>query len=103
MLRSESATPGCLKQELCLHHLAPERGFIASEPLEQAIVETGESLEAMCQVSCRNVSRRISVRASGGQLIRPLEATVIPGLIANRDPWFDNTKRHGLQPFQLIL
>ena len=32
--RSGSAPPGCLKQEVCLHHLAPERGFIASEPLE---------------------------------------------------------------------
>jgi len=30
-----------------LHHLTPKRGFIASEPLEQAIVEIGEPLEAM--------------------------------------------------------
>ena len=30
-----------------LHHLAPERGFIAPKPLEQAVVESGEPLEAL--------------------------------------------------------
>jgi hypothetical protein len=35
------ATPGWLKQEVCLHHLAPERGFIASKSVEQTIVEIG--------------------------------------------------------------
>jgi hypothetical protein len=30
-----------------LHHLPPKRSFISSEPLEQAIIEIGEPLEAL--------------------------------------------------------
>jgi hypothetical protein len=30
-----------------LHHLAPQGGFISSEPLEQGIVEIGKPLETM--------------------------------------------------------
>jgi hypothetical protein len=45
------ATSGCLEHKMYLYHLAPERGFIAPEPLEDASVEIGKPLEAMRQIS----------------------------------------------------
>jgi hypothetical protein len=46
-LRKRLATSGGLEHKERLQHLAPERGFISSEPLEHAIVEIGQPLEAM--------------------------------------------------------
>ena len=42
-----STSSGGMKHEEGLQHLAPERGFIASEPLQDAIVEICKPLEAM--------------------------------------------------------
>jgi hypothetical protein len=41
------AASGGLKQKECLHHLPPKRRFVSSKPLEQAVVESGEPLEAL--------------------------------------------------------
>ncbi len=41
------ATSGCLEQEVYLYRLAPQRGFIAPQALEDAGIEIGEPLEAM--------------------------------------------------------
>jgi len=46
-LRERLATSGGLEHKERLQHLAPKRGFISPEPLEQAIVEIGEPLEAL--------------------------------------------------------
>jgi hypothetical protein len=40
-----------LKREQRLQHLAPQCGFIPPEPLEHAVIEIGEPLEAACEPS----------------------------------------------------
>jgi len=40
-----------LKREERLQHLTPQCGFIPPEPLEHAVIEIGEPLEAVCELS----------------------------------------------------
>jgi hypothetical protein len=40
-----------LKYEKNLHHLAPERSFIAAKAVERAVIEVGEALEGVRQIA----------------------------------------------------
>jgi hypothetical protein len=45
-----SATSGRLEGKNSLKHLAPQRGFISSEPFEYAVVEMGKALETVSEL-----------------------------------------------------
>jgi hypothetical protein len=85
-------------------HLTPECGFISSKSLEQAIIEIGEALETMRQVSWCDVPRRAD--GEGTSDGSPGVTVVVPtihGLIAKPDRGFDDAKGHGVRPLRLAM
>src|SRR5260370_41042412 len=76
------------------HHGAPKGVLIFPKPLNQAIVEIGEPLEAMRQVSWCDVPRRPIGKARSGLVLGCPEITVVVpvfrGIVAQRHAASDN-------------
>jgi hypothetical protein len=86
-----------LQRKERLQHLAPQRGFIPPEPLEHAVIEIGEPLEAVCELS-------LWVKWICGRAVKVIALTAfgVSGAQARRNRSVEDAIEHVLPLFRLV-